>query len=743
MGNLHSIQSRTGRRSNRLSKPLTNKAYLSPTSPISPPAKSHASSAVSPRLTKWKDPWNGTSIPISPPASDTNGGLSQSLPSAPSVSFQPKAPRDGVVWSPRNNSIAEGSQCEQHHELLSPCFSNTGSMNRRPSLRPARRASFQSETLRASTQSPVNPIHPKRSYSLQSPPRRSNNIIYENNLEEATSSNTYFMVDNQRFSITRRRSLLTRPGVATRQSTRQSVRRLSPPNGQDFDGLSGKYIENSNSSQPPLSNNENTVAKSSFPPGSTRPHTPSDFGYTHLGALKLGSLRVVNGSTSPCSSDRTRNIPRTSSPEVSSEGVRLKKPTGPDRVENFNWQKRSRNCPPAQTKEVRPYHRPTSVAALNPTSSNVPTSTLHTLPLSDMQEQDDLPGSPFSFDKSPTTAAVLNQTPFLVQDEDEGISLKKDDSNGANLREKASTEKKGASSSLAQANNGYSSATSMRSLQDKNAKAPVDSGALDRHSWESGKLSVGDNIHSKRGDQPSSRSDKELPMQGHLSIQSPKANGYPSARSAYSPALDAASTTKQTESDDYRRSSSSAAPTGLRRTVSFSRPYAPPNNFECPLSGSEMLSFPQPPQSEGIRNVFSRSYLNAHGSTPSGSGISHHKTMPAPSPGVRRAASTTGKHPVRNYHRFDKNTPSGDGISHSRLQRHHTQKLPTKSTPVPQPNYHAMRGMMETLEENDYRSLPEISCDKVRTQHIETQSKFARPIKRRNIHMTASPFFFH
>lgn len=743
MGNFHSIQSRTGRRrSNRLSKPLTNKACLSPTSPKSPPAKSRVCSPVSPRPTPWKDPWNGAPIPVNPPASDTNGGLSQSLPSAPSVSFQSEAPGNGVAWSTRNNSIAKGSRCEQHHELPSSCFSSTGSMNRRPSLRQARRASFQPETLRASTQSLVNPNHPKRSYSLQSPTRRSNSIIYENNLEEATSSNTYFMVDNQRFSITRRRSLLTRPGVATRQSTRQSVRRLSLPNGQDAHGSSGRYIENSNSAQLPLSNNEDTVAKSSFPPGSTRPYTPSDFGYTHLGALKLGSLRVVNDSTSPCSSDRTRNIPRTSSPEVSSEDVRLKRPTGPYCVENFDRQEYSRNRP-AQTKEVRPYHGPTPVAILNPTSSNVLTSTSHTLPLSDMQGQEVLPGSPFSFDKSPTATAVRNQTPFLVQDEDEGISLTKEDSNGTNLREKASARKKGASSSLAKADSGYSSATSVRSLQDKNAKAPVDSAALDRHSWESGELSVGNDIHYKCGVQPSSRSDKKLPMQRHLSLRNPKASGYPSA---YSPALDGqpASTAKQTESDCYRRSSSSTAPTGLRRTVSFSQPHsAPPSNLEFPLSGSEMLSFPQSPQSESTRNGFRRSYLNAHGSTPSGSGISHHKTMSAPSHGVRRAASTTGKHPVRNYHRFDKNTPSHDDISHSQLQRHHTQKLPTKTMPVPQPNYPVMQGMMETLEENDYGTLSEMSCDKVRSQHLENQSKFARPIKRRNIHMTASPFFFH
>ncbi|GCB22292.1 hypothetical protein AAWM_05177 [Aspergillus awamori] len=47
--------------------------------------------------------------------------------------------------------------------------------------------------------------------------------------------------------------------------------------------------------------------------------TPNEFEYTHLGALKLGSLRVVNGSASPCPSDRTRlNRPNSPDPEPSS-----------------------------------------------------------------------------------------------------------------------------------------------------------------------------------------------------------------------------------------------------------------------------------------------------------------------------------------------------------------------------------------------------------------------------------------
>lgn len=94
MGSFHSIPSRSERRrTNRLSKPFTNKAYSSPISPKSSAASSHVSSPVTSSPPTWKDPWSGNSIPINSPVSGCHGSLPQSLPP---VESQPDGTYDSV-----------------------------------------------------------------------------------------------------------------------------------------------------------------------------------------------------------------------------------------------------------------------------------------------------------------------------------------------------------------------------------------------------------------------------------------------------------------------------------------------------------------------------------------------------------------------------------------------------------------------------------------------------------------------
>ncbi|GLA99105.1 hypothetical protein AtubIFM57143_007407 [Aspergillus tubingensis] len=80
--------------------------------------------------------------------------------------------------------------------------------------------------------------------------------------------------------------------------------------------MSLNYLNETSAFPRPLPSGYEDAAGSPSPATRFRPATPNEFEYTHLGALKLGSLRVVNGSASPCPSDRTRlNRPNSPNPE--------------------------------------------------------------------------------------------------------------------------------------------------------------------------------------------------------------------------------------------------------------------------------------------------------------------------------------------------------------------------------------------------------------------------------------------
>ncbi|PLB46984.1 hypothetical protein P170DRAFT_229994 [Aspergillus steynii IBT 23096] len=311
MGSFFSIPSRDKRRrSNRLSKPPANNqpASLSANSPRQP------SNPCSPVASTWQNPWTGASIPVASSDSEPNGRRSHSFAS---VSLQSDPPWIAASKTKRSNSTAKESSDIRIHSPTSS-LGTSGTLSRRASFQPSRQPTFQPAFVPNELHSPwPSPGKPRRSYSVQSPPRRANSTVNASSIEEATSSNTHFLVDSQGFSLIRRRSLLTRPGIATRRSTKDAARRCPSPIKQEPAVMSTTVNEVSHPLQWHPSRRQDTDWRHPLSLSQLRPPTPNDFEYTHLGALKLGSLRVVNGSTSPCPSDRSRrNRPRSQTPDV-------------------------------------------------------------------------------------------------------------------------------------------------------------------------------------------------------------------------------------------------------------------------------------------------------------------------------------------------------------------------------------------------------------------------------------------
>ncbi|KAJ5085645.1 hypothetical protein N7532_010416 [Penicillium argentinense] len=409
MGNTFSSPTKDETRpANRLSKPLTKRlAALS--SPVQTDAPEFGSGLIG-----WQNPWVGSHISQDvknryPKAREIPPTVFESVPDLPEHLVE------DIAETPQSANGPDG-------DALSP---RSGSLSASASVR---RASYQAGTLAAASDSSLVPEQPKRANSIQTPLQRHRSAIYGDKAHEATSSNTHFMVGNQRFSLSRRRSLLTRPGVATRRTT-GNMRRVPSPIGEP-EGPTDDL------SEPPVLQWPLPPLQRPSPPVSTpmRPTSPADPRYTQLGALKLGSLRVVNGSASPCPSERIPLGP----PQVAESGLGL------DRLETL---------------------RPQG-------------STLEIPAMPDLKKSDDVPGSPFSFEKSPTISVAPRQkTIFPGELEDEGIvicdeglthSEKNQDSMGTVIDRSTSR-------SLNKTDSGYSSATSIHSVQRSRTRASFDS----------------------------------------------------------------------------------------------------------------------------------------------------------------------------------------------------------------------------------------------------------------------------
>ncbi|KAJ5500545.1 hypothetical protein N7453_009596 [Penicillium expansum] len=361
-------------RSNRLSKPLTKKFNASQ---------------------RWQNPWVGKNLPST--SVEKRGSHSKKAEIPPTL-FETESPEE----TPTEERTFVDQSPTQRRPTRPSLLSTTSS----------RRTSYQSDTWESASQcSPLHEHPPKRASSTRVPLQRHNSAVYEKHIGDATSSNTHFLVGNQRFSLTRRRSLLTRPGVATRRTT-GAIRRVPSPIGEPENPIEDPT--ESTVLQWPLPSTQRPMRQ----PSPVRPASPTDARYTQLGALKLGSLRVVNGSASPCPSER---IPL----EGSGLGLENIEVIGPSRG-----------------------------------------STLEIPSLPDLKKSDDVPDSPFSFEKSPTiTVQPRRKSLFPGDPEDEGIVLCDDTRIQLEKGVLDVGLSRGTSQSLNKSDSGYSSATSVHSVQ--------------------------------------------------------------------------------------------------------------------------------------------------------------------------------------------------------------------------------------------------------------------------------------
>lgn len=448
MGNSQSSTAKDEiRRSNRLSKPLTRRLSIRQSSQRAETDPLAGNSG----LIGWQNPSTEKKLP-SPPV-EKRGSYPKKAEIPPTLfeteSSEETAPEERTI-------LHDQTPAKRRLSRQSPGTASS-----------SRRTSYQSERWDTTSQSsPRCEQLPRRASSTRTPLQRHNSAVYERNIGDATS-NTHFLVGNQRFSLTRRRSLLTRPGVATRRTT-SAVRRVPSPIGEP---------------ECPIEDpTESTVLHWPLPaserqlrlPTPPRPPSPTDARYTQLGALKLGSLRVVNGSASPCPSER---IPL-NGPSAQGAGLGL------------------------ENVEVEGLNRG---------------ATLEIPLLPDLKKSEDVPDSPFSFEKSPIITAPSRIRPIFPGDlEDEGIVISDDTRIQLVKGALDNGIARSTSRSLNKSDSGYSSATSVHSIQRSRTQSSVDSQTSGSCGAESSKnVWVSNNPTSGQSD------DK---LQRHLSLQTKREN---------------------------------------------------------------------------------------------------------------------------------------------------------------------------------------------------------------------------
>ncbi|KAL4985051.1 hypothetical protein BDW68DRAFT_189981 [Aspergillus falconensis] len=304
MGSSFSVQTKERRRrSNRLSKPPQNQS--APGCPSSRSLHQSGEQALSlpSTPTTRQNPWTGALVSV---------GSNDFVPHNRPQSFSAKTLRRETTWKSNKPPVVQRSIHStadiwpQPPASPTPAPSRRGSLYGRASFHPSEVATFQPTTLQSNPQSPLIG-QPKRSYSVHSPSQKPRTGVQQRRtVGRFASFNSHTRVKCRETLPIRRRSLLVRPGVATRKATEDST----PITFSEsyYDGIVSHDPNNALSEPPalPWPTHEDVLLSDVKPFSQLRPATPSDLGYTHLGTLKLGSLRVVNGSTSPCPSDRTR-----------------------------------------------------------------------------------------------------------------------------------------------------------------------------------------------------------------------------------------------------------------------------------------------------------------------------------------------------------------------------------------------------------------------------------------------------
>lgn len=125
------------------------------------------------------------------------------------------------------------------------------------------------------------------------------------------------LINRSSLSLIRRRSLITTPGVATRNSPTEGNRRWSSWRRPHLEPEEEAKWNVEMMGRSPLTRIAALDLAEGRDTPTPRAQTPSDLDYSHLGSLKLGSLIVTNGAASPAPSSRLAR--RNSNPHLSLE----------------------------------------------------------------------------------------------------------------------------------------------------------------------------------------------------------------------------------------------------------------------------------------------------------------------------------------------------------------------------------------------------------------------------------------
>ncbi|KAL4930601.1 uncharacterized protein BDV17DRAFT_34178 [Aspergillus undulatus] len=321
MGSSLSLQSKEKRRrSNRLSKPPQIQANSDCSDLCLPRQASEQALSLPSTPTTWQDPWTGGSIPGSPKEVVSQNPRSQPFSVRP-LRRETTWRSDGL-WHPiSQRRVHRTPDTWPHSPTPTPVSSRRDSMYGRTPFHPSETATFQPTTLQSNPHSPLIG-QPKRSYSVHSSSQRARHSVQRRTINRFASLNSHSRVNNHESLPIRRRSLLIRPGVATRKTTKVISPTLLSGSDQGQTASLGSHYTSFDPGSHPYMPRTSFIVDGSEPQPRLRPPTPSNFEYTHLGALKLGTLRVVNGSASPCPSDRTRlDQPGSANPQAIPENV--------------------------------------------------------------------------------------------------------------------------------------------------------------------------------------------------------------------------------------------------------------------------------------------------------------------------------------------------------------------------------------------------------------------------------------
>lgn len=490
MGSSVSLQVRDKRRrSNRLSKPPQDQAVPDPASFCSWRQLPEQTLSLPATPITWQNPWESISVPAGSHGITAN----DEQPQSPSLKPCQRPTTCQSKNFPMGKRPVHGtaSTWPQLRTPLTAAPSRQGSVYERASFHPSETATFQPTTLQSCSQSPLMG-QPKRSYSvhLRSQKAKGNQ---RRALGRFASISSHSRAKSQGSLPIRRGTLLLRPGMATREATKSTPPTFFSENYQDdafsnqlenepFDQTLPRFLPHENE---PIDDLKQPLSRYSS-------STVNDFGYTHLGSLSLGSLRVVNGTASPSPSDRTRlshaDAPVPDSISANQQAGELldrakrhdyreSRPASSDGL-GFDTECHSRlesqdileNVTDSLHRASEPSHHDVSGCSPASPRSEAPATMPKLPPYKTAQVDIEVPASPLSFMKSPTSTSgrVIERHGA----EDEGISVRGYEKVLKHFPEKVPDRHFSYSSyesSHRREDSGYSSAASHRNSIDSHA----------------------------------------------------------------------------------------------------------------------------------------------------------------------------------------------------------------------------------------------------------------------------------